>query len=602
MNELSPERILKEKFGYDSFRPLQKEIISNVLLGKDCLAIMPTGGGKSLCYQIPALLLPGITLVVSPLIALMQDQVAQLTAVGIEAQFLNSTLDWKEYNDVIRNLVSGKTKILYLSPEGLATERVRRIFSENNIKISCITIDESHCISQWGHDFRPDYLEISSFRAQFPDAVCLALTATATEQVRKDIISYLKLKEPSVLIADFNRKNIYLQVRPKKDADLQVINFLNEHKEESGIIYCFSRKQVDELYTELLSRGFSVLNYHAGLSDSERASHQEDFIRDKVDIMVATIAFGMGINKPNVRFVIHYDLPKSLEQYYQEIGRAGRDGNPATALLLYSAADIRKIRYFFDEAADSDKAEILLQGMIKYATARSCRRQILLRYFGQDYIVQNSAENCCDCCSLGPLPQKDLTIPAQKFMSCMYRVKQAFGTAYIIDILLGSKQKRIIENKHNSLSTYGIGTEFTKEQWFELAAALEEQGFIAKKGQYNVLVMTELGQNALFSRAKIELPVRLSSISHSQTTIRAEQTLDSAGQKLLSNIKFWRKLTAEELNVPPYVIFGDRTMNELAFKKPQNRSELINIYGIGEAKAERWGKEILKMIKDSLKD
>ncbi|MBQ1591294.1 MAG: ATP-dependent DNA helicase RecQ, partial [Treponema sp.] len=381
----TPEQVLKSIFGYDSFRPLQKEVIANVLDGRDTLAVMPTGGGKSLCYQIPAMLLPGLTVVVSPLIALMQDQVSQLEAWGIPAVFLNSSLEWSEYLQKMNLIRQGKIKLLYVSPEGLSTSRIQDILHSENVQLSCLTIDEAHCVSEWGHDFRPDYMEIACIREQFPSAVCLALTATATKQVQGDIISHLRLENPAVLVASFNRPNLFLEVRKKNNPFEQVQGFLLEHKGESGIIYCFSRRQVDELTEKLEQKKISVLNYHAGLSDEERSQHQKLFIQDKVDVMVATLAFGMGINKPNVRFVLHYDMPKSIEQYYQEIGRAGRDGLPATALLLYSYGDLHKLRYFFEDSADPQKAEKLLQGMVSYAEAKTCRRQQLLSYFGEPY-------------------------------------------------------------------------------------------------------------------------------------------------------------------------------------------------------------------------
>ena len=336
--------VLKTTFGYDEFRPMQQEVIASVLSGRDTLAVMPTGGGKSLCYQIPALLFGGITLVVSPLISLMQDQVAFLVENGVSAVFLNSSLEWGDYLDAVQRIKSGSVKLVYLSPEALAADRTQSILHDASVPVSCITIDEAHCISEWGHDFRPGYLEISNIRAQFKNAVFLALTATATAQVQEDITANLRMKTPEVFVAGFNRPNIFLEVRPKRNALREVIACLEQHSGESGIIYCFSRKQVDKLTEQLTTSGYSALNYHAGLSDEERRSHQQQFIRDKVRIMVATVAFGMGIDKPNVRFVIHYDLPKSLEEYYQEIGRAGRDGLASHALLLYSAGDARKIR------------------------------------------------------------------------------------------------------------------------------------------------------------------------------------------------------------------------------------------------------------------
>ncbi len=603
------EQILKNSFGYKSFRPLQLDIIKSVMSGHDTLAIMPTGGGKSICYQIPALMFPGITIVVSPLISLMQDQVTSLIENGIEAVYLNSSLEWTEYLDTVKKLKNGEIKIVYVSPEGLATGRMQSILSECSVPINCITIDEAHCVSEWGHDFRPDYMEIANVRRQFPNAVCLALTATATPHVREDIIKNLRLKSPQTFIASFNRKNIYLEVKPKKNALNQVIECIEKHKDESGIIYCFSRKQVDQLTVALKELHYSVLNYHAGLSDSERSKNQDLFIKDKVRIMVATVAFGMGINKPNVRFVIHYDMPKSLEEYYQEIGRAGRDGIDSHALLLYSLGDIHKIRFFFADAADPEKSENLLHGMINYAKSRTCRRKQLLGYFGEVLSPsENCDENCCDICSSEPLPLNDLTIPAQKFMSCMVRLQQKYGVNYIIDVLLGSKQNRIIENGHNKLSTWGIGKELKKEQWFELADQLIENGYIIRAGDYNILYLTESGKNALVNREKILLsfeynaqkilnaPAPKKSLFELHKKGAFAKTLSGSALALYNELKEWRKKTADDQNVPPYVIFGDKTLEELVEKHPMNEKELLNVFGIGQAKAEKIGSQVLRII------
>lgn len=619
--------VLKTTFGYDEFRPMQQEVIASVLSGRDTLAVMPTGGGKSLCYQIPALLFGGITLVVSPLISLMQDQVAFLVENGVSAVFLNSSLEWGDYLDAVQRIKSGSVKLVYLSPEALAAERTQSILHDANLPVSCITIDEAHCISEWGHDFRPDYLEISNIRAQFADAVCLALTATATAQVRADITANLRMQTPEVFVAGFNRANIFLEVRPKRNALREVIACLEQHSGESGIIYCFSRKQVDKLTEQLTISGYSALNYHAGLSDEERRSHQQQFIRDKVRIMVATVAFGMGIDKPNVRFVIHYDLPKSLEEYYQEIGRAGRDGLASHALLLYSAGDARKIRSFFEEAADSANSERLLQAMLKFASARTCRRHFLLSYFGERFVPaeldgQIAAFPCCDVCSAPPSPLTDVTIPAQKFMSCIYRTQSRFGLSYIVDVLLGSKQKRIIENGHDKVSTWGIGRELSKEDWFALSDALIYAGLVEKTGDYNVLIITENGKRTLASRAKVELPVELigqSGVNQAETkkTGIDSKKNDAAHKKseykrgeflrnlsaedagLYEAIKDWRRHAAGEENVPPYVIFGDRTIEDLIFKKPRTVRELLNVFGIGEIKAEKFGSALLRLVENT---
>lgn len=606
------ERLLKTTFGYDSFRPLQLDIIKSVLSGQDTLAIMPTGGGKSLCYQIPALMQNGITIVVSPLISLMQDQVYSLRENGIDAVFLNSSLDSADYFDTVKKIKSGNTKLVYVSPECLAAGRTQSILHEATVPVSCITIDEAHCVSEWGHDFRPDYLELAAIRRQFPEAVCLALTATATTRVREDIAQNLQMKNPAVFVASFNRENIFLEVKPKKNALQQVTDCIRRHRDESGIIYCFSRRQTDSLALSLDQMGFSVLSYHAGLSDRTRAENQDKFIKDKVRIMVATVAFGMGINKPNVRYVIHYDMPKSLEEYYQEIGRAGRDGLPSHALLLYSAGDAHKIRFFFGDSADPEKAEMLLKGMIQYAAAKRCRRQILLGYFGET-LKENpcAAEDCCDNCACGPVPELDVTIPAQKFMSCMIRTNQRYGSAYIIDILLGSKQKRILDNKHDRLTTYGIGKDIPKEEWFDLADALSEYGYIRKYGDYNVLALTKEGHDALVQRTPIKLPVLLhqskllnapnpEKFSAPAFALRKKgafvKTLDESDLALYEKIKEWRKKQADEQNVPSYVIFGDQTLEELTAKKPATEGELLEVFGIGKVKAEHFGPQLLRLI------
>lgn len=638
----TPEQILKSVFGYDKFRPGQKEIIQNILDGRDTLAVMPTGGGKSLCYQIPALIFYGITVVVSPLISLMQDQVGALLENGVSAVFLNSTLNLDEYKKTVRDIKSGRAKLLYLSPEALATERVKSILSEADVPVSCVTIDEAHCISEWGHDFRPDYMEIAAFRNEFKDAVCLALTATATKQVQADIVRNLKLKKPAVLVSSFNRSNIFLNVQPRTDGLGQIVEFLQEHKEQSGIIYCLSRKEVDSITQELQERGFSAMSYHAGLSDEERADHQNKFIKSQVDVIVATVAFGMGINKPDVRFVIHYALPKSIEEYYQEIGRAGRDGLASEALLLYSAGDIHRIRFFFKDKSDDEsfKAEKLLQAMIDYAQCRTCRRKFLLNYFGEEYnseytendrkpkmpptdgrvlnrvFEENSLSSestdalrtaCCDICESGGLPLKDVTVPAQKFLSCVYRVDQRFGAAHIIDILLGSRNEKIKKFNHNFLSTWGIGTELSKQAWFELCDAMQNAGLIERVGEWNIVKATSLGRELLQNRDKIELPVRIDFGSQKKAELalpkkkavlhkKTELKDDAATQELFDRLKAWRKKLAEEENVPPYFIFSDKTLVELANQKPSNARGLLSISGIGELKAKKFGGDILRII------
>ncbi len=606
-----PEAVLKTVFGYDSFRPLQKEIISNILQKKDTLGVMPTGGGKSICYQLPSLIFPGLTVVVSPLISLMHDQVASLEATGIHSVFLNSTLEWEDYLCAANEIKQGEVKIVYVSPEGLSTGRIRELLSSAEVEVSCFTIDEAHCISEWGHDFRPDYLEIRDIRNLFPKAVMLALTATATEQVRQDIINNLSLRNPSVFISSFNRENIFLEVQPKRSGLEQVIACIKKHPGDSGIIYCNSRKQTEDLTAKLDKLGYSVLPYHAGLSDNVRSSNQDKFIKDEVQIVVATVAFGMGIDKPNVRFVINYDLPKSLAEYYQEIGRAGRDGLPSDALLLYSAGDIHKIRYFFQDSSDPQKAEILLQGMIQYANTRICRRKQLLSYFGEVYSPKNESEDekkcCCDICRNGTFPLKDMTIPSQKLMSCIIRTNQRFGANYVIDVLTGVNNKRIFENEHNKLSTWNIGDDLSRDGWFELLDMLIAEGLIIKTGEYNILQITPSGKSFLLNRNEIHLPLSdfgtmkfAKKSSASKIVGLTPKDDDKVALLIIDKLKAWRKRKADDMNVPPYVIFGDKTLLDIAAKKPKNKGELLNIYGIGSAKADSFGRSILDTISECL--
>ena len=437
---LTPESILKSTFGYDTFKPLQREIIANVQARRDTLVIMATGGGKSLTYQVPALMFEGLTVVVSPLIALMKDQVEQLRALGVPALFINSSLAPEEYQENMDAVRRGDIKLLYVAPETLLTPRIFSLLS--SLKLDLLAIDEAHCISEWGHDFRPEYRQLVDVRKKFPSAVCMALTATATPRVREDIKSTLEISHANEFQSSFNRENLFIEVMPKREPVAQTLRFLENFKDQSGIIYCFSRKQVDELAATLARYGFSVRPYHAGLEDSERKRNQEAFIRDDVQIIVATIAFGMGINKPNVRFVIHFDLPKNIESYYQEIGRAGRDGLPSHCLLLYSYGDASKIRYFIDQKEDPERSAAYqhLEAMTRYAEGSMCRRKPLLAYFGETFV----SENCgtCDNCGAEQTTQVDITIPAQKFLSCVKRSGERFGAAHVVDILLGSKNEK----------------------------------------------------------------------------------------------------------------------------------------------------------------
>ncbi|UTY22749.1 DNA helicase RecQ [Treponema denticola] len=602
------EEILKNVFGYDEFRLFQKEIIDCVLQRKDTLAVLPTGGGKSLCYQVPALIFEGLTVVVSPLISLMHDQICGLETVGIKAAALNSSLDWEKYADNIRRIKNGEVKILYVSPETLASDRCKELLS--SIKVDCITIDEAHCISEWGHDFRPEYRQLAGIRKLIPDAVCLALTATATEKVRSDIKKMLKLKSAKEFVASFNRKNIFLEVKENQKPFEQASDFLKDHKGESGIIYCFSRKQADTLSVQLSVLGYNAKPYHAGLSDELRQKTQNDFINDDIEIIVATVAFGMGINKPNVRFVIHFDLPKSIEQYYQEIGRAGRDGKPAHALLLFSGADIFKLKFLMQDKAPDEvkKAEAMLSAISNYAQANSCRRRAILKYFGENIsegkLKEIQGESpCCDFCSREKIEKTDLTVPVQKFLSCVIRTGCRFGASYIIDVLLGSKQKRILENKHNDLSVWGIGTEFNREGWFNLVRILLAEDYLVKDEDYSVLSLTQKAKEELQSRTAIFLPFDYEKENSDKQDIKekikpppSDDTLDPVGTAIVKSLNQKRRDLADEARVPAYVIFSDKTIFDLGVKKPSSIEELDNIFGIGKAKKEKYGEMIIQLV------
>ena len=591
---LTSATILKNTFGYDTFRPLQREVIENVLAGRDTLAVMPTGGGKSLCYQIPALLLNGLTVVVSPLISLMKDQVEQLRAFGVPSLFLNSSLSPQAYQENMEYVRNGEVKLLYLAPETLLTPRILALL--DSVQVDLLTIDEAHCISEWGHDFRPEYRQLVAVRRRFPEAVCLALTATATSRVRQDIRGTLKFTTTNEFIASFNRQNLYIEVAHKQDAFAQTVQMLKRYRDQSGIVYCFSRKQVDELAGYLASKGYSVRPYHAGLEDSERRRNQEAFIRDDAQIIVATIAFGMGINKPDVRFVIHFDLPKSIEGYYQEIGRAGRDGLPAHCLLLYSYADVAKLSYFIDQKSGAEKRVAIehLNAIVRFAEDEiGCRRKPLLNYFGESV----SADNCsnCDNCTSAPTPLSDITILAQKFLSCVKRADEKFGAGHITDILLGSENEKVLRWEHNRLSTYGIGKELTKKQWMHIARQLLTMGYLKQDGEYHTLSLTPRAMEALRKREKI------------MGILQEAEREKKAGKKQKGEIEYnhalfallrqRRKEIADEAGVPPYVIFPDRTLIEMAAYTPQSISRLLKISGVGQVKLRQYGDAFLEVVR-----
>ncbi len=589
------KQILKEIFGYDTFRSLQYEIIENILNKNDCLVVMPTGGGKSLCYQIPALLFDGLTIVISPLISLMKDQVEQLRQLGVEAALLNSSLSSDVYNFNYQNVANKKAKLLYLAPESLQKEEI--IYLLKNISVDCITIDEAHCISEWGHDFRKDYRQLGNFKLTFPNAVCIGLTATATPRVQDDIMKNLKMKQPIKFIASFNRENLYLQVVPKRSPSKQVIDFLDQHKNQSGIIYCFSRKQVDNLHEELSELGYSTKPYHAGLSDEERNTNQDLFTKDEVQIIVATIAFGMGINKSNVRFVIHHDLPKNLESYYQEIGRSGRDGVRADCLLLFSYADISKINYFIDQKEDErerQSAKTHLEAMIKYSETEICRRNPLINYFGESY--NESYCGMCDNCLEDESENQnvDATIFAQKFLSAIKRTGEVFGLNYIADVLLGNETDRILSNNHHKLSVFGIGKELKKKQWQMLAHQLIRKGIILRDTEFGSLKLSPSSNEVLFNNQKVFALVKEPEIK-ARKILRSEESYDA---ELFELLRKKRKEIADERGVPPYVVFADSVLIQMAKNYPQNEGDLLRISGVGIRKLENFGGTFLYLIKN----
>ena len=587
------QSVLKDTFGYDTFRPLQREVIENILARHDTLAVMPTGGGKSLCYQIPSLLFDGLTVVVSPLIALMKDQVEQLRAAGVPALFLNSSLQPEEYQENMARVRERRVRLLYVAPETLLTPRLFSLLS--SVKIDLLTIDEAHCISEWGHDFRPEYRQLVEVRQRFPQAVCLALTATATPRVRADITSSLGFSQSNEFVASFNRENLYIEVQPKHDATQQTTRFLERFKEQSGIIYCFSRRQVDDLAYYLERHGHSVRPYHAGLEDDERRRNQEAFIRDDVQIIVATIAFGMGINKPDVRFVLHYDLPKSIEGYYQEIGRAGRDGLPAQCLLLYSYSDAAKLKYFIDQKEGTERQVAMqhLDAIVRFAEDEiNCRRKPLLNYFGESYETRN-CKNCDNCTAAAPL-QADITLPAQKFLSCVKRTGERFGAAHVTDVLLGSKGERLLRLGHDRLSTYGIGSELDKKQWMHLARQLVQMGYLIQESEYRTLSLSPKATAALKNRTPILGQLQQ---AEARAPRKAGKTGLAYNHALFALLRAKRKELADQAGVPPYVIFPDRTLVELAAYCPQSPERLLDISGVGQVKAAQYGEAFLEVLR-----
>ncbi len=581
---------LQKYFGYKYFRPLQQEIIQSVIDKKDVFVLMPTGGGKSLCYQLPSVMQDGITVVVSPLISLMKDQVDSLLAVGIRAALINSTLSYDEINDVKKKLQQREVDLLYVAPERLRMSNFWAYIK--TLDISLFAIDEAHCISEWGHDFRPEYRQLSILKSEFPKIPVVALTATATPMVQEDILRQLHLQDVQTYQASFNRENLKYRVLPKGDTYDILTEYLEVHSKESGIIYCFSRKSVENLTVNLQADGFNALPYHAGLDKTERTKNQDSFIREDTNIIVATIAFGMGIDKPNVRFVIHYDLPKNLEGYYQETGRAGRDGLPSDCILFYSWGDRMKIEYFIREKSDQKEQDVAyqkLQQMTDYCETQLCRRKVILNYFGESYHQKNCSG--CDNC-LTERKEFDGTKAAQKFLSCVVRVRERFGVNYVIDVLKGSKAERIFHNRHSNLSTYGIGQEFTKKQWQAIARELIQLGYLKQENEpYPIIRLTEKSKGVLFGNEKVFLT------RYEEPEIAAEEKVPvTFHSELFDRLRQLRKRIAGEENVPPYIIFPDTTLNEMATYLPVTWDTLGRMTGVGEKKLKQYGPRFLRVI------
>lgn len=584
--------LLKQYFGFTSFRPLQEEIIRDSLAGKDVFALLPTGGGKSLCFQLPALARAGLTVVVSPLIALMKDQVDALQASGIAATFLNSSLAAGEGRERLRGLHNGEFRLLYVAPERLMLSGFLADLQRWNVQL--IAIDEAHCISEWGHDFRPEYRQISQLRKHFPKVPFMALTATATGRVREDIVNHLQLREPKCYVASFNRPNLTYRVVPKNKSYDQLVEFLRGRRKESGIVYCLSRKGAESVAEKLSRDGIKAKPYHAGLTPKERSEHQELFLRDDVRVICATIAFGMGINKPNVRFVVHYDLPKNIEGYYQETGRAGRDGLPSECVLLFSAGDAVKQTTFIDEKPNPQEREIArkqLQQMVHYAEGANCRRVELLAYFGEEF----SADNCgaCDNC-LSPRETFDGTLAAQKFISCVYRIreKNGFGVGlnHVVEVLTGADTEKIRSWNHTQLSTYGIGKEHSRPEWAAIGRELVRLGLLRQTtDKFSVLELTNEGGTVLKERRKITLTKPVTA-PEAGTRHVGEITCDEA---LFERLRELRKKLADERNVPAYIIFSDVALRQMARNYPQTESDFARISGVGEKKLREFGAAFL---------
>ena len=593
---LTAKDALKKYFGYDSFRPMQEEIIQTVYEKKDALVLMPTGGGKSICYQIPAITLEGICVVVSPLISLMKDQVESLKASGVSAAFLNSSLTSAEQKEVEDDVYYGKLKLLYVSPEKMLSQSFQPLLKQANVNL--FAIDEAHCISSWGHDFRPEYTKLKFIKTRFPDIPVIALTATADKITRRDIVKQLDFSEPKVFIASFDRPNISLTVRPGQKKIQQILDFIKQRPNQSGIIYCLSRKNTEKVAEKLNAAGIKAGFYHAGLDSAERSRVQESFINDNVPVVCATIAFGMGIDKSNVRWVIHHNLPKNIESYYQEIGRSGRDGAKADTLLFYSYGDVMILRDII-QSGDNENTEVQLsklERMQLYAESLICRRKILLGYFSE--LLKEDCGNC-DVCK-NPPKQFDGTIIAQKALSAIARLKEKVGIGMLIDVLRGSRRQEIFQNGFDKIKTYGAGGDISFLDWQQLIYQLINLGYLEiAYDQNNTLRLTPIAKAVLFEKQTIQL-VKITDIKQRQEEQRAQLKTKTKRQRvrdeLFEKLRQLRKTLAQKKGIPPYLIFSDASLEEMAATRPGNETEMANISGVGEVKLRQYGQTFIKEI------
>lgn len=581
---INPLEILKKYFGYSSFRQGQYDIISNITKGRDAFCIMPTGGGKSICYQIPALMFSGLTLVISPLISLMKDQVDSVNDVGIQAEYINSTQSMDEIKDILRKCYKKEVKLLYIAPERLESEYFNKMLRK--LHINQVAVDEAHCVSMWGHDFRKSYRNIAPFIESLDyRPVITAFTATATEEVRKDVLKLLNLENPYIYLGSFDRENLEISIHKEEDKPEFVKDFIREREEKSGIVYCATRKEVDALFYYLKERDFNVAKYHGGLRDEEKKYYQEEFLNDSIPVMIATNAFGMGIDKSNVRYILHFTLPKNIENYYQEIGRGGRDGEKTECDLLYNRSDIRTLEYLIYTTSGIDRKELdirKLQYIVDFCETSECYRSFILKYFG-DKNVRDYCSNCSNCLNNDEL--RDFTIEAQMILSCVYRTREQFGISVLIDVLRGIKGPKIIQYKLDELSTYGIMKDYNSKFIRDLIKTLIDLGYVnLKEGTYSMLKINQKSINVLKSKEKVMCKL----IQDNEEKIE--------DKNLFISLKTWRKERAFRENIKPYIIFSDSTLIELSNKKPKNIEELLSIRGVGEKKVDRYGIEILSII------